>query len=549
MQKQMPIFFNTAEYSNNILKKMESGGDSASESSKDRAFDMYPHKAMEMLKKRNRISEKADSADQVLRDLDTEMDKRYSKGADDDVLSLPDLTLPKRQSVNQDGNGFYEEGKATVVENSTLEDIDSIVDVLPLTMNAEPLVLTIDNAICSLDLSNTTKKYIGVHFSNYSFSSDMECTRRNQFIDKLLREREESVKQTEEYRDMVNSTLSDQTAVFANDHISIQHTRLIFKELRQKEKNITQELERRMRNQTCFSSVIDKYTQMKKELETTRVGLWNEVKATLQKEKEEAVTSKRIAPRFVSQGEVYNAYRSYLTDKRVKPSGTVSLLAGSTPGMHFPESRIYIRRMRMSKSDPLVKPLLAAGYQVVPAIGQEDTTVVVEMPIKLADGVRVQSEVSMFEQLSLAAFMQRYWADNQVSCTVTFDPETEGPHIAQMLQYFQYQLKGVSLFPKQDYGKFPQLPYEAISEEVYNEMVKDLKPLVFVDRSKKMAVKMSPKKSSPVKLTQKNRFMINLGKKDPIRRNLFAEEEKEDAGVGQMFPDAVSFCTNDHCQL
>ena len=246
------------------------------------------------------------------------MDKRYSKGADDDVLSLPDLTLPKKQSVNQDGNGFYEEGKATVVENSTLEDIDSIVDVLPLTMNAEPLVLTIDNAICSLDLSNTTKKYIGVHFSNYSFSSDIECKRRNQFIDKLLREREESVKQTEEYRDMVNSTLSDQTAVFANDHISIQHTRLIFKELRQKEKNITQELERRMRNQTCFSSVIDKYTQMKKELETTRVGLWNEVKATLQKEKEEAVTSKRIAPRFVSQGEVYNAYRSYLTDKRVK---------------------------------------------------------------------------------------------------------------------------------------------------------------------------------------------------------------------------------------
>ena len=166
----------------------------------------------------------------------------------------------------------------------------------------------------------------------------------------------------------------------------------------------------------------------------------------------------------------------------VKPSGTVSLLAGSTPGMHFPESRIYIRRMRMSKNDPLAKPLLEAGYSVVPAIGQEDTTVVAEIPIKLPEGVRVQSEVSMFEQLSLAAFMQRYWADNQVSCTVTFDPVTEGPHIAQMLQYFQYQLKGVSLFPKQDYGRFPQLPYEAISEEVYEQMTKDVKPIVFVDR-------------------------------------------------------------------
>ena len=237
----------------------------------------------------------------------------------------------------------------------------------------------------------------------------------------------------------------------------------------------------------------------------------------------------------------------------VKPSGTVSLLAGSTPGMHFPESRIYIRRMRMSKNDPLAKPLLEAGYSVVPAIGQEDTTVVAEIPIKLPEGVRVQSEVSMFEQLSLAAFMQRYWADNQVSCTVTFDPVTEGPHIAQMLQYFQYQLKGVSLFPKQDYGRFPQLPYEAISEEVYEQMIKDIKPIVFVDRTKN-PIHYSPKKSSPVKLTQKNKFMVNLGKKDSVRRNLFSRnenenEEERESGVGQLFPDAVSFCTNDHCQL
>jgi hypothetical protein len=252
--------------------------------------------------------------------------------------------------------------------------------------------------------------------------------------------------------------------------------------------------------------------------------------------------------------EVYSSWfcipRSIKTTS-VKPSGTVSLLAGATPGMHYPESRIYIRRMRMSKNDPLAKPLIEAGYSVVPAIGQEDTTVVVEMPIKLPDGVRVQSEVTMFEQLSLAAFMQRYWADNQVSCTITFDPVTEGPHIAQMLQYFQYQLKGASFLPKADYSKYPQLPYEGITEEVYNKMVKDLKPIQFIDRSKAVAAA-SPKKLSPFKITQKNKFAVKIGKNDRIRRNLFAEEEKEEEGeqgVGQLFPDAVSFCTNDHCQL
>lgn len=54
--------------------------------------------------------------------------------------------------------------------------------------------------------------------------------------------------------------------------------------------------------------------------------------------------------------------------------------------------------------------------------------------------------MSMWEQLSLASFLQRYWADNQVSCTVTFDSETEGEQLGYALDYFQYQLKVSSTF-------------------------------------------------------------------------------------------------------
>ena len=53
----------------------------------------------------------------------------------------------------------------------------------------------------------------------------------------------------------------------------------------------------------------------------------------------------------------------------VKPSGTVSLLAGSTPGLHYPESRFYIRRIRLSNMSPLIKPLEKAGYKIEPAFG------------------------------------------------------------------------------------------------------------------------------------------------------------------------------------
>jgi adenosylcobalamin-dependent ribonucleoside-triphosphate reductase len=163
----------------------------------------------------------------------------------------------------------------------------------------------------------------------------------------------------------------------------------------------------------------------------------------------------------------------------IKPSGTVSLLAGATPGIHFPESRFYIRRMRLDNKSNLIPTLIESGYTVEPCIGQEESTVVVEIPVKIEENIRTVSEVSMWEQLALAAFMQKNWADNQVSCTITFDPDTEGDQIANALNYYQYQLKGVSFLPRTKKGAFPQMPYEAITEAQYEAMAANLKPLNF----------------------------------------------------------------------
>jgi hypothetical protein len=164
----------------------------------------------------------------------------------------------------------------------------------------------------------------------------------------------------------------------------------------------------------------------------------------------------------------------------VKPSGTVSLLVGATPGMHYPESRFYIRRMRLSKHSELIKPLKKAGYKVEPAFGSEDTTMVVEVPVDVGEGIRTASDLSIWEQFSLAAFLQRHWADNQVSCTATFDPETEATELPHVLNYFQYRLKGISLLPRHPLGAYKQMPYEAIDEKEYNKQVKKLKYLSFV---------------------------------------------------------------------
>ena len=163
----------------------------------------------------------------------------------------------------------------------------------------------------------------------------------------------------------------------------------------------------------------------------------------------------------------------------VKPSGTVSLLAGSTPGLHYPESRFYIRRIRLSVNSELVEPLTKAGYKIEPAFGSEDSTLVVEIPVDVGEGIRTAADLSIWEQFSLAAFLQRHWADNQVSCTVTFNPETEGDEIPNVLNYFQYHLKGISLLPRHDWGAYPQMPYEAIDEKEYNKQIKKLGKLSF----------------------------------------------------------------------
>jgi hypothetical protein len=75
--------------------------------------------------------------------------------------------------------------------------------------------------------------------------------------------------------------------------------------------------------------------------------------------------------------------------------------------------------------------------------------------------------------------MQRHWADNQVSCTATFDPETESDQLPHVLKYFQYNLKGISLLPRHELGAYKQMPYEAIDEKTYHFEVDRLGKLYF----------------------------------------------------------------------
>jgi ribonucleoside-triphosphate reductase (thioredoxin) len=106
----------------------------------------------------------------------------------------------------------------------------------------------------------------------------------------------------------------------------------------------------------------------------------------------------------------------------VKPSGTVSSVAGATSGMHWPISEYCIRRMRLSNKSELIQPIRDAGYPV-----EEDSydasSLVVEFPVHIGEGIRGEDEVSMWEQFEMVSFLQENWSDNQVSSTIKFNPD------------------------------------------------------------------------------------------------------------------------------
>ena len=182
-----------------------------------------------------------------------------------------------------------------------------------------------------------------------------------------------------------------------------------------------------------------------------------------------------------SYDEIYSEWlgiRESIKTTTVKPSGTVSILAGESPGVHWtPGGEYFLRAIRFSNEDPMLPLFKMANYRVEPASESAETTSVVFFPIK-SEAKRSEKDVSIYEKTSLAATAQHYWSDNSVSVTVSFDAKKEKDAVGTVLHMFDGQLKTISFLPMGN-ATYPQMPYTQITPEEYEEYRMTLFPIDF----------------------------------------------------------------------
>ena len=164
----------------------------------------------------------------------------------------------------------------------------------------------------------------------------------------------------------------------------------------------------------------------------------------------------------------------------VKPSGTLSLLSGSTPGVHPAYAKYYVRRVRMSSDDALVDICRNANYPVEYVKrfdGTEDhSTVVVEFPCHINGDTILAEDMTAIRQLELVKELQSKWSDNSVSVTVYYRLEELDEIKEWMKDNYENSLKTVSFLLHNDHG-FDQAPYEQITKEQYEKRVSRLKEI------------------------------------------------------------------------
>lgn len=186
-----------------------------------------------------------------------------------------------------------------------------------------------------------------------------------------------------------------------------------------------------------------------------------------------------------------------------KPSGTVSKLVDCADGAHVRPFKIGLRRYRLNAIEPIFRMMRDQGMKFVPENGQgpegvdrrraelvakgrgvdeakilvpdwnadQVNTWVFAVPFAAPKGAITKDQVTAIEQLEWYLKMAENWCEHNQSITIYVRDE-EWLEVGSWVYKHFDRLVAVSFLPY-DGGKYPLAPYEELTREQYDQLVKE----------------------------------------------------------------------------
>jgi ribonucleoside-triphosphate reductase len=187
---------------------------------------------------------------------------------------------------------------------------------------------------------------------------------------------------------------------------------------------------------------------------------------------ESIVTNKKYAKKFGA--------RPSTAITCVKPHGNSGQLLGVGSGMHPWYSKYYIRRVRISANDPLLKLAQDQGVPIHPEVGYSTSnasTMVMEFPCKAPEGAVVSKDVNALEMLNEWKRLKKHFTEHNPSVTIYVN-DSEWLAVANFVYENWDIVGGLSFLPRNNHV-YQLAPYEEITKEEYERRVKELGHLDF----------------------------------------------------------------------
>ena len=165
----------------------------------------------------------------------------------------------------------------------------------------------------------------------------------------------------------------------------------------------------------------------------------------------------------------------------VKPSGTSSLVLGTSSGIHAWHNDFYIRRMRIGKNEALYTYLLENHPELVEDdFFKPEIQAIISVPQRAPEGaiLRTESSIDLLERTKkfnmewVKAGHRKGSNTNNVSATISVK-EGDWGEVGKWMWKNKHTFNGLAVLPYSG-GSYKQAPFEDITEEQYNEMVSHL---------------------------------------------------------------------------